>query len=57
MRGDAEPVVANISQLLVVLAPLPAPDFFVVDRYLRAATSAGIAATLVLNKTDLPIER
>jgi len=55
-RGEAEPIVANISQLFVVLAPKPAPDLFVVDRYVAAATSAGIAATLVLNKRDLPMD-
>ena len=55
-RGEAEPIVANISQLFVVLAPKPAPDLFVVDRYVAAATSAGIAATLVLNKHDLPMD-
>src|SRR5262245_44977826 len=56
LRGLAEPVVANVSRLFVVLAPKPAPDFFVVDRYLSAATSAGISGTLVLNKRDLPME-
>ena len=40
-RGGAEPVVANLTQLLVVLAPLPAPDLFVVDRYLAAAAPLG----------------
>ncbi|MEJ1964762.1 MAG: ribosome small subunit-dependent GTPase A [Gammaproteobacteria bacterium] len=55
-RGEAEPIVANISQLFVVLAPKPAPDLFVVDRYVAAATSAGIVATLVLNKRDLPMD-
>jgi ribosome biogenesis GTPase len=55
MRGEAEAVVANVSQLFVVLAPKPQPDLFVVDRYVAAATSAAIAATLVLNKQDLPI--
>jgi ribosome biogenesis GTPase len=54
LKGMAEPVVANVSRLFVVLAPKPAPDFFVVDRYLSAATSAGIAGMLVLNKRDLP---
>ncbi|HXZ60302.1 MAG TPA: ribosome small subunit-dependent GTPase A [Steroidobacteraceae bacterium] len=52
-RGRAEPVVANLSRLLVVLAPLPVPDLFVVDRYLAAAASAHIEATLVLNKEEL----
>jgi ribosome biogenesis GTPase len=34
LRGASEPVVANISRLVVVVAPLPAPDYFIVDRYL-----------------------
>jgi ribosome biogenesis GTPase len=55
-RGGAEPVVANLTQLLVVLAPLPQPDLFVVDRYLAGATAAGIAAVLVVNKCDLGID-
>lgn len=54
-RGGAEPVVANLSQLLVVLAPNPIPDLFVLDRYLAAATSGAIAALLVLNKCELGI--
>jgi ribosome biogenesis GTPase / thiamine phosphate phosphatase len=56
MRGEAEAVVANVSQLFVVLAPKPVPDLFVVDRYVAAATSAHILATLVLNKQDLPVD-
>jgi len=56
VRGGAEPVLANLTRLLVVLAPLPTPDLYVVDRYLAAATAAGIAATLIVNKFDLGIE-
>jgi ribosome biogenesis GTPase / thiamine phosphate phosphatase len=52
-RGGTDAVVANLTELLVVLAPLPAPDLFVADRYLAAATAAGIPATLIVNKTDL----
>src|SRR5215469_15889333 len=52
-RGGAEPVVANLTQLLVVLAPLPLHDLFVVDRYLAAATAAGVPATLIVNKSEL----
>ena len=55
-RGGAEPVVANLTRLLVVLAPLPAPDLFIVDRYLAAATAGGLAATLIVNKSDLGID-
>jgi len=54
-RGGAEPVVANLSQLLIVLAPTPLPDLFVMDRYLAAATSGAIAATLIVNKSELGI--
>ena len=55
-RGAAEPLLANLSRLLVVIAPLPPPDPFVADRYLAAAESAGIAATLVLNKAELQVD-
>jgi len=53
LRGESEPVVANITQLVVVVAPLPQPDFFIVDRYLCAATAAGIAGAVAINKSDL----
>jgi ribosome biogenesis GTPase len=53
MRGDSEPVVANITRLVVVLAPLPRPDLFIVDRYLCAATAAGITGAVAVNKSDL----
>ena len=52
-RGDAEVVVANISLLVAVVAPAPAPDLFIVDRYLAAAASAGIRALVLINKADL----
>jgi len=55
LRGRSEPVLANLSRLLVVLAPLPVPDLFIVDRYLAAAASGAIAATLVVNKAELGI--
>ncbi|MBV8784516.1 MAG: ribosome small subunit-dependent GTPase A [Gammaproteobacteria bacterium] len=55
VRGEAEPVLANLTRLLVVLAPLPLPDLFLIDRYLAAAHSAGIAAALLLNKSELGV--
>lgn len=55
-RGGVEPVLANITWLLIVIAPVPAPDPFVTDRYLAAAESAGIRATPVLNKSELGID-
>jgi len=55
-RGRVEPVLANLTLLLVVIAPVPPPDPFVADRYLAAAESAGVAATLVLNKAELDVD-
>jgi ribosome biogenesis GTPase len=55
-RGGGELIAANLSLLLVVVAPLPRPDFFVVDRYLCAAQCAGLAAAVVLNKSELPLD-
>ena len=54
LRADEEAVVANLTLMLVTLAPAPAPDLFMIDRYLAAAASAGIRATLVYNKCELP---
>ena len=53
LRGESEPVVANVTQLVVVIAPVPTPDLFIVDRYLCAATAAGIAGAIAVNKSDL----
>ena len=55
-RGGTEAVLANLTRLLVVIAPVPQPDPFVTDRYLAAAESAGIAATPVLNKAELGMD-
>ena len=56
-RGEAEPVAANATQLAVVLAHPPLPDFFLVDRYLAAAEAAALPAFIVLNKVDLSSSR
>lgn len=54
-RGRPEALLANLTQLAPILAPLPKPDPFIIDRYLAAAASAGIGALLVMNKCDLPL--
>ena len=53
-RGRSEPLAANISQMAVVLAPVPMPDYFLLDRYLSAAQCLGLRALVVLNKIDIP---
>jgi len=52
-RGRAEPVAANIDRLAIVVAPEPAPDWFLVDRYWAGAHLKDIAALLIVNKSDL----
>lgn len=53
-RGKTEPLAANLTLLCAVLAPEPAPDAFVIDRYLAGAAYAGVRAAVVVNKCDLP---
>ncbi len=52
-RGNPEAVAANLSQLVVVLAPSPAPDWFLLDRYLGAAALTELKSIIVFNKLDL----
>jgi ribosome biogenesis GTPase len=52
-RGKSELIAANLSQIVVVLAPLPEPDFFLADRYLCAAELMGANALINWNKADL----
>jgi len=53
LRGRAEPVAANIDRLAVVVAPEPAPDWFLVDRYWAGGQLKDVATLLIVNKADL----
>ncbi len=55
-RGRPELIAANISQLVIVVAVDPAPDWFLLDRYLAAAELGPFAALIVFNKVDLAVE-
>ena len=48
-----KPIAANIDQILVVIAPQPAIDEDLINRYLVAATLTIITPVIVLNKVDL----
>lgn len=52
-RGEVRVIAANIDIVVVVLAVEPMADPALVDRYLLAAEVDGIAAAVVLNKSDL----
>lgn len=50
---EPEVIAANLSHLLLVLAPVPEPELFVADRYLCAAELLGAEAAIAWNKADL----
>lgn len=50
---SVRPPVANISQLIITLAPEPQPDLLLVDKLLIFAFRQGILPLLVVNKADL----
>ena len=52
-RGRPEPVAANIDRLAIVVAPEPAVDWFLVDRYWAGATLKNVPTLLIVNKRDL----
>jgi ribosome biogenesis GTPase len=56
-RGGGELIAANLSLLLVVCAPLPRVDFFLLDRYLCAAHCAGLQAAVLVNKAELEFDQ
>ncbi|MEM6484806.1 MAG: ribosome small subunit-dependent GTPase A [Pseudomonadota bacterium] len=55
--GELKVLAANITQVLIVLAPKPKPYANMLDRYLVATELLGARAIVVLNKTDMPEAR
>lgn len=51
--ADGEVVAANLTQLCAVIAPLPQPDLFLLDRFLCAAEMMACRAAVLWNKCDL----
>jgi ribosome biogenesis GTPase / thiamine phosphate phosphatase len=52
-RGRSVPAAANLDRIFMVLAPIPAPELFLMDKYLAAIEGMGLEAGIVLNKMDL----
>ncbi len=52
-RGQPETLAANIDHVVVVVANLPKPDLFMIDRLLGAANLLNCDVTLAINKIDL----
>ncbi len=57
--GREKPLAANITQIVVVIAPEPEPGEYLLDQYLITAEVIGVPALIAINKIDLlsPPER
>ena len=55
-RGQLKPVAANITQVMVVVAPKPDISWPLLDSYLVMAEHLHLNACIVLNKTDMPCD-
>jgi ribosome biogenesis GTPase / thiamine phosphate phosphatase len=51
--GRDKPLAANLTQIVVLIAPQPEPSGYLVDQYLVAAEVMGVKALIVANKMDL----
>ncbi len=54
--GRHKPLAANITQLVIVLAPKPEPSGYLLDQYLVSAETIAIPPLIAVNKTDLLTE-
>jgi ribosome biogenesis GTPase len=51
--GRDKPLAANLTQLVIVLAPRPEPSGYLLDQYLVTAEIIGVKPLIAINKTDL----
>lgn len=54
-QGQLKPIAANITQIMIVIAPLPAVSWLLLDSYLVMAETLQLQPYIILNKTDLEI--
>ena len=52
-RGRGQPIAANLTQLVIVVAAEPSIDWLVLDHYLVAAELSGLKPLIVFNKSDI----
>lgn len=52
-RRQQQPLAANLDQMLIVSAPQPLLEPFLIDKYLVAAEAINVTPVIVLNKIDL----
>lgn len=51
--GREKPLAANITLLVIVVAPEPEPSEYLVDQYLVTAETIGVPPLIAINKSDL----
>ncbi len=51
--GREKPLAANITLLVIVVAPEPEPSEYLLDQYLVTAETIGVPALIAINKADL----
>lgn len=56
-HGKIKPIAANITQILIIIAPLPIISWSLLDSYLVMAEFLNIPPYIILNKTDLECEQ
>ena len=54
-HGQLKPIAANITQIMIVIAPAPAVSWLLLDSYLVMAETLQLQPYIILNKTDLDI--
>ncbi|MBA2648400.1 MAG: ribosome small subunit-dependent GTPase A [Legionella sp.] len=55
--GLQKPIAANITQLIIVIAPKPELSWPLLDSYLIMAETLRLHAVILMNKSDLPSQR
>ena len=51
--GRDKPLAANLTRLVILIAPRPEPSDYLIDQYLVAAETMGVEAIILANKMDL----
>jgi len=52
-NGHDKPLAANLTRLVILLAPTPEPSTYLIDQYLVAAELMGVGAMIAFNKVDM----
>lgn len=52
-KARIKPIAANLDQMLIIFAPKPEPQSYLIDQFLIIAESCDIPAVLIFNKSDL----